>query len=593
MRRILIALFCALALATGTFAADAEVTSLSAEATVQEDGICQVTLTAQVSFSTAQTRLLIPLGNGAKDITLSGWQYEKTEVDGVTCLELANSTGFSGTQQFVCSYTLPCQAENAGEGQRFRLRLPETGWELPIAACTWKLTFPTEVTSVPEWVSGYYGDVVDNYLDIQVVENTVTARTTAAMKDHETMTITLQFPAETFDLRNQPGKTTSLDQILFFLLLALALLYWFFALRYRLVLPRPQQSIGMEATAGEIPCQLMGAAPDAAGILAHWGNLGYVAIRRNSRGRVLLYKQMEMGNERKPAERRFFRALFRGSDLCDAGSIRFRNAVKAMEKPMRSGWQRRMFQGGNPYLLRGLGAAAGLFASLMTFDSLLPATGGRWVWLPILTLLGVVLCALVQLAVCSLFRRKKLARLILGGGAGIALLLLAHFAGTLGIMLLNILLQGFCGLVTLPGGRRSPAGQDRLRRLLGLRRFLKKADKASLQRLSQMDPQYFYRMLPFAEAMGVGRAFAKRAECLRLEPCSWLSGRAGTPRTATAFYQLYAEICAQLRGERTRSAPAPTRQAQPAGTRRTQLQPVAPAPKPKRPHRREEYEFDE
>lgn len=75
-----------------------------------------------------------------------------------------------------------------------------------------------------------------------MVENTVTARTTAAMKDHETMTITLQFPAETFDLRNQPGKTTSLDQILFFLLLALALLYWFFALRYRLSFPGPSRA---------------------------------------------------------------------------------------------------------------------------------------------------------------------------------------------------------------------------------------------------------------------------------------------------------------------------------------------------------------
>ncbi len=44
------------------------------------------------------------------------------------------------------------------------------------------MTFPAEVTNAPEWTSGYYGDVVDNYLDIRTQENTVTAKSTAAMR---------------------------------------------------------------------------------------------------------------------------------------------------------------------------------------------------------------------------------------------------------------------------------------------------------------------------------------------------------------------------------------------------------------------------
>ena len=50
----------------------------------------------------------------------------------------------------------------------------------------------------------------------------------------------------------------------------------------------------MESTAGEIPCQLLSEAPDAAGMIVHWGNLGYLTVRM-SRGRVILYKRMEIG----------------------------------------------------------------------------------------------------------------------------------------------------------------------------------------------------------------------------------------------------------------------------------------------------------
>ena len=311
--------------------------------------------------------------------------------DGVTCLKLSNPAGFSGKQQFTCSYTLPCRAAEAADGQQFRLSLPETGWDYAIDSYTLTMTFPAEVTNAPEWTSGYYGDVVDNYLDIRTQENTVTAKSTAAMRDHETLTVAVQFPADTFNLRDQPGKTAGFDRIAFLVLLAAAVAFWFLRLRSGLILPRAQQTIGMESTAGEIPCQLLGEAPDAAGMIVHWGNLGYLTVRM-SRGRVILYKRMEMGNERKPSERRFFAALFRAGASCEAGGLRYQAAVREMQAPILTGWRRRMFTGGNPLVLRLLGAAAGLFASLLTFDRLLPATGSRWVWLPVLTALGTAAC---------------------------------------------------------------------------------------------------------------------------------------------------------------------------------------------------------
>ena len=327
LRRFFLAVFCALALSLSALAADAALPSLEAAVNVREDGVCEVTMTAEVDFSAAQDSLLIPLGTDARDITLAGWSYETVLQDGVTCLKLSNPAGFSGKQQFTCSYTLPCRAAEAADGQQFRLSLPETGWDYAIDSYSLTMTFPAQVTNAPEWTSGYYGDVVDNYLDIRTQENTVTAKSTAAMRDHETLTVAVQFPADTFNLRDQPGKTAGFDRIAFLVLLAAAVAFWFLRLRSGLILPRAQQTIGMESTAGEIPCQLLGEAPDAAGMIVHWGNLGYLTVRM-SRGRVILYKRMEMGNERKPSERRFFAALFRAGASCEAGGLRYQAAVR-------------------------------------------------------------------------------------------------------------------------------------------------------------------------------------------------------------------------------------------------------------------------
>ena len=588
MRRFLLICICLLALCATVYAADAEISAMHAQAEVYEDGSCKITVSADVNFSTAPKTFLLPLGADADEIVLAGWSYDEVEINGVTCLRLTNEAGFTGKQTFSCSYVLPCGVTETDTGQRFRLRLPESGWEYAIANYSLQITFPVEVTQQPTWVSGYYGDVIDNYLDIAIEGGSILVKSIAQMKDHETLQMDLQFAAGTFDLRNLPGKTASIDLILFFILLVLAVVYWFFRLRYGFVFPRQQQTANMEAAAGEIPCELFGEMPDAAGILAHWGNLGYLSIRRTARGRILLQKQMEMGNERKPAERKFFAALFRGNTVCDVQSLRYKTAVKAMRRPMRGVWLRRMYspRSGNPFFLRCMGVLAGICVSLLIFDALLPAKEGRWIFLPMLTLLGAALHLLLQRGMRSFFCRRRLLRLTLGAVSFVTLLILGNSAGRLAITILDILLQCFCGLTTMFGGKRTEAGQDQVRRLLGLRRFLHRAQPGVLQKHNYNDPQYFYRMLPFAEALGVGAAFARRFGSRLSESCTWLHDAARLPMTPLGFYQRYEEIFSTIRGEFYRPIGR-------NGNFRAPAAPPAAAVGSRRPHRSAEYEFDE
>lgn len=549
MRRLLLIVLCLFLLSGVVCGAESEVTSLKADITVGEDGTCELALTAEVNFSGSPDQFVLPLSEDAGKITVSGGSYKIRRIDGVRCIVFKNDFGFTGKQTFTCTYRLPCSVEKTEEKQVFTLRLPEKGWDYSIKSLQMHIVFPAEIEYRPLWDSAYHKDIVDNYLNIQVKGKELTVKSNGSFRDQETITMTLSFPSEAFRLRHLPGGFASVSSICFYALLLLTVVYWLFFLRGKLLLPKVQRTYGMEATAGEIPCQLFGELPDVAATLAHWGNLGYVGIYRNSRGRIILRKQMEMGNERKPAEQKLFNALFRGSNTCDLQGLRFHTLAKPASASLRFGWNQRNFdrKSGSPVLLKGMSLLASLFVCLHLFDYWVGTTAWRWVFIPILALLCTLLCVLVRKAVCAIIRPKPLLSYLAGAAAAALLLVFASKGSCTGMMLLNLLLQIFCAFATLFGGKRTEIGREQVRQLLGLRRYLKKADSDSLQQLSVSDSQYFYRMLPFAELLGVARPFCKHFARWTLEPCPWLSDAKFTPQNAVEFYRLYEDILSAVR----------------------------------------------
>ncbi len=565
MRKLCILLLCVLLL-TGLVSAQEgdSIQSLEASVTVDADGACHVSMQAQVNFTSAPKRFIFPLGTDADDISAGGAAYEEETYGDVECIVFENSIGFSGVQSFMCTFTLPCNMTEDASAQYFHLDLPERGFELPIEKFSLSLTFPTEVTALPTWESAYYSDVIDNYMHIQVAENTVTASSDMVFKDHETLCMKLSFAPDSFNLRHLPGQVAPVFQILFWLLAALSAGYWFFRLRTKLRWVKPLQAVNFETGAGELPCQMQGELPDMPAILAHWGELGYITVCRTRRGRVVVEKQMDMGNERKAAERRLFDAIFRSGATCDTQSSRFLNAAKGEAAVLRASWLRRLFEpsSGSPKLLRLFALLAGLFACIVCFDLWLPARASRWVWLPILSLLSSILCLPVQKAVLRFCRHDGKLWAFAGIGSAALLLLFGSSADCLTLMLLAVAMQLLCALATRFGGRRNKVGEELLLEILGLRSFLRRADTDTVKRLQRADSQYFYRMLPYAEGLGIGRAFTRRfaGECK--SQCRWLRDEVKTAHSAKDVAKLYSDVALQIRLQcrLTRSAaPAPRR----------------------------------
>ncbi len=553
MRRLISILLCLVLCCSFAFtasAAAAEVRSLVADITVHEDGEYSLTMTATVKFLSSPKAFYIPLAADADDINVTGGDYDVETVGDVECVIFENKQGFSGEMTFVISCTVPGNAEEQEDGsQLFTLKMPEMGWEYPIAKYEASIAFPAEITQQPSWYSAYHGVDIENYLDIAIKETSMHVESFERLKDQETIKMELVFAPDSFALYHLPGQAVSLSTVLFWALTVLTLAYTLLRLRRKPMSASVRQTTFNDSTAGEIPCQLSGMMPDIVGILAHWGNLGYLTVTRSRNGRIKLHKQMEMGSERAVLERKLFYSIFRSSDSIDASNPHLQQVSERIGASLKRTWQQRIFNknSANPAIAHLLALGAAAAAGLMTFDLLLPATILRWFLLPLLIALCVLLSAFTRYACRHFYLRRRY--LLWGILSGALLLLLSAIAGSFFVMLCNVILQIFVGTVTMYGGNRSKVGEDLVRQILGLRTFLRSAKPERLQSLMSADSQYFYRMLPFAEQLGVASAFANCCRRLPMEPCPWLIDLLNTPRNAAEFTTVYAQIAAAVRNE--------------------------------------------
>ena len=140
----------------------------------------------------------------------------------------------------------------------------------------------------------------------------------------------------------------------------------------------------------------------------------------------------------------------------------------------------------------------------------------------------------------------------------LGLLLLGLWAGCWGLALLCCLVQCLLGLLTLFGGRRSEAGRHTVAALLGLRRYLKTADRKQLRRILRKNPDYYYDLAPYALALGVDGKFARQLAGTRLAGCSWLVTDFPQAAKAEQWYPLLRQVTRILRGGAPERGAAPS-----------------------------------
>ena len=496
---VLLAMFSVSALAVS------EVTDAQANAVLDTDGSCQVTLTVQLHMDTPAQMVWFPLPADAADISLNG-SYVTTQPNGDKLL-VALPNLSAGDYHFTLRYTLP-QVVTKGENLA-QISLPLlSGFGYPIRALTCTVTLPGDVAGKPSFTSGYHQEDIERNISVQIQGNQITAQVLQPLKDHETLHMAL--PAEAALFPNVPGPAPLIDLWDGMMLVCLLLAVVYYLLTLMPQLPTRSRCFtppdGIHA--GEVGMTMTGTGVDLTLMVFSWAQLGYLQMELRGK-KVFLHKQMDMGNERRDFEVQAFRALFGGRRIVEGTGMHYARLYRrtAVQRPML----RQLFRptSGRPGLFRILSCAAGGISAVKLGLALTDHSVLR-------VLLAIVCCGLcgtlsyfIQTGgKCLPLRNKTPMAVALGcGAAWVVLGVLAHRTGAVVPM---VLFQLLAGIAIAFGGRRSELGKRSLAQIRGLRRYMVHANTFELQQRLQANSNYFYELAPYALALGVDRRFARR-----------------------------------------------------------------------------------
>lgn len=533
---LLLACLLALCLPAAAEGQEPVITSYKAQCTVDANGQANMTVTVDVSIDEPLTELTLPIGAGVSG-SVSGREAKAVSTDEGNALRIEDETGIAGRQTFVLTYAVPKAVAAHDEGQRLTLELIAPGWPWAMDEAAFAVAMPADFSEEPVYVGGYYGDVVEDYMNLQTNGRTFSGIFKESLRDHESLSVTLDLPADFVDLSRGGGISGTVAMILVAVLALLAVGYWYIFLRNpSLSVPlRPLPPDG--AGAGELPMLSGRGDAELALQVMQWACLGYLTVHRAGRERIVLRQHMTMGTERRRREQAFFAQLFARNSICDGEGVRFGHLAQRYAQGTRSAWQRRLYakSSGSPLILQVLAALAAGAAMLgAASEGLMPSSARAWL-LVLLTVGGIVGGILAQEGFTAAARLQR--KLILLAVPA-AMLAAGWLWGGFLPVLLAVALQAFAALATLRGGRRSAAGRENLAQILGFQRYLQHVNANQLRSQLQRDSQYFYQMLPFAEAVGQGKTFAAKFGRTPMEPCAWFAC-AKPPATAADFYQLF------------------------------------------------------
>lgn len=539
-----------------TVRADSAASSIQIYASVNEDGEADVTMTVRLRLDAAVDVLYFPLPLEATDIKLNENNASYTRGTNSQQVKLDQSvTNFVGDHVLTFKYRIPGVVKMVEDPQtnksKLTLNLPLLcGFEYPVQSVSLTVMLPEVIEGRPVFKSTYHQDNIDKILSVTVSNNMITGLITQQLKDHETLSMTMVVPESMFDGVSTYVRVGNPEVIPMLICAAAALIYWLLFLRCYPLLRQRSNNPPVGLTAGEISSRLTMAGADLTCMVLSWAQMGYILIRLDDRGRVWLQKKIDMGNERSAFEVKTFRALFARRDVVDGTGSRYATLARQIKAVNPSRKTMSHPKCGNMLIFRCLMCGVQLFCGVcyaMNFTGLIAM---QVILALMLGALGAWTGWMIQGGMYRLHLRWK-APLYLSLGLSVAWVLMGIWSGAWIVGLCSVLVQLLAGLMAAYGGRRSDLGRQNAALILGLRHYLKTVDRAELKQIQKNDPQYFYKMLPFAIALGVEKSFAKRFAKDGLPGCPYFDCGVKSKMTAEDWTRFLRET-ARILDERHR-----------------------------------------
>ena len=550
LRRLIILILCAMMLTTVVHASST-VETINNYSTIAADGSCDVTLSATVFLDSPASGLTFPLPAGAKDVTMNGSSVRTRQSGSLLLADLSHLDGLSGAYTMSFHYTIPSVLETVEDEETKErslvLNLPLlSGFDYPVEALEFSITFPSEITAEPSFSSGYLGSSVESVLDWNITGLMIKGTTTAALQDKESLVMTMNVSEEMFPGQLILPREGNPEAIYMGIFAGLAVLYWLLMMRCVPIFRQHRTTPPEGVTAGEIGSRLSSAGVDLTMMVFSWAQMGYLRIRPDKNDRVWLEKRMDMGNERTEFEVRLFHSLFARNSAVDGTGPSYAKLCLKAAQTVSGAHEMYRRKAGNIQIFRVLFCLVSACSGVCYGMNLIPAGGTAQILLAIgLAIAGIITGWAIQGGMYRFHIRGKTQQYI-GAVCALVWIVLGAFAGVVIIGICAVLAQMVAGFAAAYGGRRSSLGRLQASQILGLRVYLKKVPGGELEQIMEENPEYFFDMLPYAIALGVDGKFARQFGDLNIPQCPYLTVREDRSRSAQEWAYLLRKTADKL-----------------------------------------------
>ena len=528
--------------------------------TVTPDGDCLVNQTVTLHLDNSTGEMSFPLPVNATNITMNGSSAKTTKTADAIYVDISKFTdGLVGDFTIRFDYTIPNAVkvkvlpDNATDSEKeafkqapLQLTLPLlNGFAYPVHNLQFVVYTPTAIEYRPSFISTYRQTGIGSDLNFVVKDTIVSGSSNKPLNDHEAVTMTMDVTEAMFPGVSTYRRTGNPELTPMLLLAGLAFVYWLIFLR-TLPLIRNRHITAPEGiSAGELGCRLTLSGGDLTMMVLSWAQLGYILIHLEKRGRILLQKRMDMGNERSLFEVRVFQMLFAKGNVVDGTGSQYAKLCLKVARMVPGEKTMYSASSGNIKLFRFLCCASHVFAGINVGMNMSGILAIQILLAVIFAVLAAISAWHIQEMAYRTHIRGKLP-VYLGLGCILFWIVLGALAGQVWIPLGSAFGQLVLGYFAAYGGRRSDLGRASAAQILGLRSYMKRIGKEELHRLCKSDPDYFFTMAPYAVALGVIHPLAKCFAGKKIPPCPYLMCGIENRRSASDWAAILADTADRL-----------------------------------------------
>lgn len=529
--------------------ADSYAAKVDSYVTVSADGDALVALTATLHLESPDESLTFPLPLEATGITMNGGSARTTKTATAIEVDVGRATGgLVGDFTVRFDFTIPkavAVAQTENKVRFLQLTLPLlNGFTYPVQVLNFVVTLPGDIKYVPNFTSIYRQTSIASDLKVNYEGNMLTGASLTSLNDHEAVTMTMVVPNEMFPSISTYIREGNPELVPMLIAAGLALLYWLLTLRTWPLIRRRNVVVPEGISAGELGCHLTLAGGDLTMMSFNWAQLGYILIQMEGE-KVILHKRMEMGNERSPFEVKVFNMLFGNRRAVDATGVAYAKLSRKVFTMVPGERNLIKPRSGNMKIFRGLCCISQIFCGICVAMNMSQIRILQILLAVVLGIFGAISAWQIQEIAYRTHLRGK-TRVYVGLVCILIWIILGILCTQWVIPLCAALGQMVMSYFAAYGGRRNDLGRYDAGMILGLRHYMKRIDKADIDRLLKSDPDYFFNLAPYALALGVIKPFAQNFGARKMDPCPYMVTKVTGKHAADEWAEVIADAADKI-----------------------------------------------